>query len=150
IEAAFSEHVLNGENSRPMELAPGHVIVLRVTAHRPAEPKPLETVKEEIVAAIKKEQSERQALELAERSAALMQAGNDTLERLASEFKTDPSGPQYVDRTDETMPIELRNVLFSTPRPPEGQAVYRPVALGNGDAAILKFSGARLDTTEET
>src|SRR5690606_21975553 len=88
IEAAFSEHVLNGENSRPMELAPGHVIVLRVTAHRPAEPRPLEEVKQDIVAAIRKEQSERQALELAERSAGLMQAGNETLERLAGEFKT--------------------------------------------------------------
>ncbi len=150
IEAAFSEPVLNGENSRPIELSPGHVVVLRVSAHRAAEPKPIADVRDAIVAAVKKEKSEQQARELAERSAALAQAGSEDLRRLAAEFKTQPQGPKFISRTDTEMPAEARNVLFATPHPQAGKALFRPVALGNGDAAILKFSAVRQDTAEET
>ncbi len=150
IEAAFSEHVLNGENSRPMELAPGHVVVLRVSAHRPAEPRSLAAVRESIVETLTTERSQREARELAERSVTLMNAGNEDMKRLAGEFKSDPQGPQFIGRTDEAMPIELRNALFDTPPPMDGQARYRAVIMGNGDAAVLKFSGVRVNTVEET
>lgn len=150
LEAAFSEEVLGGENSKPLELEPGHVVVLRVSAHRAAEPRPLESVRESIVEVLKTEQSRQQARDLAQRSAAQMQAGKENLERLAAEFKTKAEGPRFVGREDATIPVELRNALFATPHPQDGQPLFRPVALGNGDAAILKFSAVRVDSTPET
>jgi peptidyl-prolyl cis-trans isomerase D len=150
IEAAFSEHVLGGENSRPMELEPGHVVVLRVSAHRPAEPRPLADVRASIIETLTVERSEREARELAERSVTLMNAGNETLERLAAEFKAEPEGPQFIGRTDEAMPIELRNALFDTPPPVSGEVRYRAVVMGNGDAAVLKFSAVRVADVAET
>src|SRR5690606_9696973 len=49
-EAAFSSDVLqDGVNSDPIELGEHHVVVLRVTDHQPAQPRPLAEVRDAIV-----------------------------------------------------------------------------------------------------
>lgn len=63
--AAFSEDVLKGGNSEPIELGSDKLVVLRLLSHEPAANKPLEAVKADVAAALKKERAEQQAAELA-------------------------------------------------------------------------------------
>jgi peptidyl-prolyl cis-trans isomerase D len=54
-EAAFSELVLGGENSSVLNIAPEHVLVLRIKDHQPKAVKPLDAVHSEVVKAIQDE-----------------------------------------------------------------------------------------------
>jgi peptidyl-prolyl cis-trans isomerase D len=152
IEAAFSEDVRNGQNSQPIELEPGHVVVLRVDARQEAAQKPLEQVRGEIVAAIAKERGEEMARKTGLETADQLKSGATTWEQAVSMLKAEAQGPKWIGRADGTLPVELRNALFAAPKPKGEQAArhYQAVALGNGDFAILAMTGARVDATAET
>jgi len=152
IEAAFSADVLNGQNSEPIELEPGHVIVLRVDARQQAAQKTLDQVREEIVAALEKQRGEELARKTGVETAEQLNSGATTWEKAVSALRVDAQGPKWLARTDSTLPVELRNALFSAPKPKSDQGTrhYHAVALGSGDFAVLALSGARVDTTAET
>lgn len=65
--AAFSEDVLKGNNSEPVELGTDRLLVLRMKSHVPAATKPLDDVKNEVIVALQEEQAQKQATELAEK-----------------------------------------------------------------------------------
>jgi len=149
IAAVFENNdVLNGQNSRPVELAPGDVVVLHVTAHREPQQKPLADVRAQIVAQLRAEQASTTARRTATELADKLRSAGATWSQAASERKFEAEGPKYVGRTDSVMPAELRTALFSAPRPESGTR-YQSVPLANGDAALLAFSGVRQDTTPE-
>ena len=62
VESAFGEDVLKrGVNSEPLELEPGHVVMIRVREHKDATPRTLEESREDIVEALR-EQKAREAI----------------------------------------------------------------------------------------
>jgi peptidyl-prolyl cis-trans isomerase D len=149
IAAVFdSADVLNGQNSRPVELAPGDVVVLHVTSRHEPQQKPLADVRAQIVELLRAEQASATAKQTATDLAARLASGSTTWSQAASEHKLEVEGPKYVSRTDSTMPTELRTALFTAARPESGTR-YQSVPMGNGDAALLAFSGVRQDTTPE-
>jgi peptidyl-prolyl cis-trans isomerase D len=152
IEAAFSEDVLNGQNSQPIELEPGHVVVLRVESRQEATQKPLDQVRAEIVAAIEKQRGEELARKTGTETAEKLKSGATTWEQAVSALKVEAQGPKWVVRTDDTLPIELRNALFAAPKPQADQAgrYFQAVALGSGDFAVLGLSGSRVEAKVET
>src|SRR5690606_25567928 len=48
LRAAFSEEVLSGNASDPIELDDGSMVMIRVTRHEPATPRPLDEVKDDV------------------------------------------------------------------------------------------------------
>ncbi|MCF6203051.1 MAG: SurA N-terminal domain-containing protein [Methylococcaceae bacterium] len=66
IDAAFSEDVLKGNNSQPIEIGTDRLVVLRMIEHQEAKAKELEKVKPMIVATLLKEKAKKAALEKAE------------------------------------------------------------------------------------
>ncbi len=70
LQAAFGADVLGGQNSRPIELSPGDVVVIRATDHRPPAEQPLEAVRARAVEGARRELAEREAKAAAGRVAA--------------------------------------------------------------------------------
>ncbi|HKE44066.1 MAG TPA: peptidyl-prolyl cis-trans isomerase [Steroidobacteraceae bacterium] len=149
ISAVFENNdVLNGQNSRPVELAPGDVVVLHVTTRHEPQQKPLAEVRAQIVDTLRGQLASTAAHKTATELAEKLRSGGTTWSQAAAEHKFEVDGPKYVGRTESAMPTELRTALFAAPRPESG-ARYQAVPMGNGDAALLAFSGTRQDTSPE-
>ena len=151
VQAAFSEEALQQRvNSELVELAEDDVLVLRVTAHYPSVPRPLDEVREEI------------RMELA-RAAAQQQASTAATE-LLTELGTaaepvDPAQaaaargatwvePRWITRSSADVPRELVAMAFRLPKPAAGAPHREGVALANGDQAVLVLMGVEAGQPE--
>jgi peptidyl-prolyl cis-trans isomerase D len=151
VEAAFSDEVLNGENSQPIELEPGDVVVLRVASRTEPQLKPLAQVREQIVEAIKKDRADEQLDARTRELAEQLASGTTTWEQAKTELKAEAHGPIWASRTEADLPVEVRNGLFAMPKPgANGKKTYKAVGLGTGDFAVLALSGTRPGTTSES
>jgi peptidyl-prolyl cis-trans isomerase D len=149
IAALFENNeVLAGQNSQPLELSPGDVVVLHVTSRHEPQQKSLADVRAQIVETLRSEQASASARQTATDLAEKLRSGAVSWAQVATEQKVKVEGPKYVGRTDAAMPVGLRMALFAAPRPTAG-TTYQSVPLGNGDAALLAFSGVQQDTSVE-
>jgi peptidyl-prolyl cis-trans isomerase D len=149
IAAIFDNNdVLNGQNSQPLELSPGDVVVVHVVSRREPTQKPLADVRAQIVEQLRQEGASSSARRLAAELAEKLRAGATSWSQVATERKLKTEGPKYVNRSEATLPIEVRNALFAALKPDSGPR-YQSVPLGNGDAALLAFSGVRQDASAE-
>lgn len=137
VGAAFSDEVLReGTNSDLIEPEPEvlRAIVLRVTEHEEAAPKPLAEVREEIITTLR----ERKAAEAAQAAAKAMverlQAG-ETLASLAGSQPVTEAG--LVARDSAAVPADVLDLAFTLPPVAAGAPRYgfRPAA--DGDALVV-------------
>jgi peptidyl-prolyl cis-trans isomerase D len=149
ITAAFSDDVLNGSNSEPVQLAPGDVIVLRASGHKAAEPRPLGDVSGEIIKRLKSEGARAQAKAAGDALLTSLNGGAVWDQALAL-ANVVPTPYQYVPRSDTKLPAGVHDALFAAPRPQAGQVVYRGVPVNDGDYAVLAFSGVRDNSSGES
>ena len=138
IDSAFSEDVLKrGINSEPLELEPGHVVVLRVKEHKEATPRTLEESREEIVK-ILREQQAREALakdiEILKKRA----IQGEHLQTLAREFSGEFKDTGLVSRDASSVDSTVLATAFRLPQPETGQVALGSVTLANGDQAVLE------------
>lgn len=137
IEAAFSEEVLTqGNNSELIEVAPNHIVVVRIKTHEQASQKPLAEVREKIVATLRAEMARTKA---AAAGKALSQrlAKGEALEAIATELKLTVKKVLGLKRKDAGQPPEVVAAAFRLAKPVDGQTSVDAVALANGDHAIL-------------
>ena len=139
LNAAFSEDVLAGNNSEPLELGQEKVIVLRVKQHKPAEAKPLEEVNDSIIERLLAEATQVVARQKGEAMLAKLKAGA-AKEELATEFKASWSAPESITRDAGQVRRGVVNALFAMPRPTADKPSYTGVALQNGDYSVVAFS----------
>lgn len=140
---AFSPDVLEaGNNSEPVTIAPNHVVVLRIKDHRTTSHKPLEEVRDEIIASLRREASNKKVRELGETIRERMAAGEDPA-ALAKEFNLEWHEAGFIKRDDPNVPGEVLSAAFSiTPADP-GQAAIEGVELAGGDYALIAVKGVR-------
>jgi peptidyl-prolyl cis-trans isomerase D len=137
IEAAFSDEVLaQNNNSDPIEVTPGHVIVLRIKAHRSASVKPLAEVHDLIVKTLQDDAARAKA---AEAGNAMLQSLNkgETLAALAAQARLTVKEVKGLGRSDSAQPAPLVKAAFQMARPDKSKASYDVVTLDNGDYAVL-------------
>ncbi|MCP5159542.1 MAG: SurA N-terminal domain-containing protein [Gammaproteobacteria bacterium] len=138
IEAAFSEDVLKrGINSEPLELEPGHVVVLRVKEHKEATPRTLEESHDEIVA-ILREQQAREALAKDIETLKKRAIQGEHLQTLAREFGGDFKNAGLVGRDTPSMDNTVLAAAFRLPQPETGQVALGLATLANGDQVVLE------------
>jgi peptidyl-prolyl cis-trans isomerase D len=137
--AAFSEDVLDGgNNSEPLEVEPGHLIVVRVLEHEEARLRALGEVEEEVRAALRRERSRDMARQRGEALMERWRAGA-TAEALAEEAKAvRHEAPGMIDRTAADLPAGVLTEAFRLPRPEEEGAALGGTELANGDYAIVR------------
>jgi len=139
--AAFSDEVLNaGSNSDMIEPDRDQLqaIVLRVADHREVATKPLDAVRDEIVARLKQEGAEAKAADAADALAKQLQEGGDwaTLAEKAE-------APALVGRSDPKVPASVLDAAFKLPAPEAGQASVGTASLDEGDAAVVRVTAVQ-------
>lgn len=144
--AAFSAEVADqGKLGGPIALSADHLVIIRAANHQRPKPKSLDSVREEVTAAIRKEQGVKQALAAAEAARKQLSDGaafDATLKGLG----VTAAPAAYVGRGDPQLPVPVLEAAFKSPRPGTGKALYLAVALDKGDAALIDLSGVRAGT----
>ncbi|ANS84960.1 Peptidylprolyl isomerase [Vibrio scophthalmi] len=132
IQAILSPEVKeDGLNSEVIEIAPEHVIVVRVEDARDETVLPLEAVRDQVVAQLSKVKGEQNAIELAKTVVAELKAGNQAV--LAE------NGLAFGDIENIDRGSHLADVVFAMAKPAEGKVEYAQTKVFNGDVAIVEL-----------
>ncbi len=143
IDAAFSDEVLvERQNSPAINVGDDSVVVLRVTEHRPPVQRALDEVRGEIEQNLRA-QGARAAAEAAARAASDRISAGEGWTEVASSLGLQPMGGRSVTRTEEALPPELLQAMFTAAAPATGQVSSGVAALPGGDAVLFVVSGVR-------
>jgi peptidyl-prolyl cis-trans isomerase D len=137
-EAAFSEEVLNGRNSDPVELGNEKALVLRVKEHQPASDKPLAEVKEAIVAKLRDEEARRETRKQAENLLKQVREGRPLTEAAKAGGLT-VAKPPALRRGADKLPPVLVSAVFKAPRPADAKPAPANVELDSGEAVVFNL-----------
>jgi peptidyl-prolyl cis-trans isomerase D len=137
-EAAFSEEVLNGRNSDPVELGNEKALVLRVKEHQPASDKPLAEVKEAIVAKLRDEEARRETRKQAEDLLEQVREGRPLAEAAKAGGLT-VAKPPALRRGADKLPPALVSAVFKAPRPADAKPAPASVELDSGEAVVFNL-----------
>jgi peptidyl-prolyl cis-trans isomerase D len=136
IDSAFSEDVRKrGLNSEPLELEPGHVVMLRVKEHQAATPRTLEESRE--IVRILREQQAYEALAKDIETLKARVAKGEHLQLLAREFGGEFKNAGLLERNALSIDSAVLAAAFRLPQPEEGKVTLGSAALANGDQAVL-------------
>jgi peptidyl-prolyl cis-trans isomerase D len=138
--AAFSEEVLDqGHNSDIIELANETYVALRVRKHNEPETKPLDLVRDEIVASITDEASRAAVVEAA--MDALVQLQSDVgVEAVANANDYEWQVELAAMRSNPMVPAQLLQRVFEMPAPEEGQSMFDYVQTSTGDVQVFELA----------
>jgi peptidyl-prolyl cis-trans isomerase D len=117
----------------PVPLGEDRLVVFQVQDHTPASTKPLEDVRAQIVADIKRQRGADAAFAAAEAAVADLDKGT-SFKQVAARLKGKAQGPLFVGRDSTDVPLEVRDALFDAVRPGPGNTPRQVVKLGDGVA----------------
>ncbi len=137
-EAAFSDEVLSGNNSEPIELEDGKIVVVRLREHQPARLKPLEKVRQTILEKLRRQKAEEQAKAQAEKLLAQLKQGK-TLQDLAKHARLEIKTAQLSRSAPRADLMEIADAAFKAPKPSQEKPVFEMVILANGQPAIVQI-----------
>lgn len=137
LKAAFSDGVLTeGNVSDVIDLAPGHAVVVRIAEHTPASPKALDTVRDEVVAAVRAERLVTMGQQ--DRDAALAKVASlDALQTLATERTLEVQTAEAVGRTGATVNPIVARAAFALPHPTADKPAVGTADLADGTHAVI-------------
>jgi peptidyl-prolyl cis-trans isomerase D len=141
IDAAFSQDVLDGRLSSMVEVEKGRGVVLRATDHKLPQQRPLDEVRNDVVAAWKKQRGMELAAAAAADAVKRLQGG-ESWDAVAKSLEQAVVPPKFVSRSDQQVPLEVRTTAFDESKP-AGKPIYSEARLGNGDAAVIALSAMR-------
>lgn len=132
IKAAFSDQVLaSGMNSDVIELAPNHVIVIRMKQHTMAGTMPFTDVKSGISDRLKQDKANETAREKAAEFMAQLKAGNDTLD--GATLTALPNLGRFNQDIDQA----ITDKAFKIAAPAANSVTIDTAALATGYAVIV-------------
>jgi len=138
IDAVFAKSVLDGANSRAVDLGEGRVVVARVTEHHKPAEQPLVAVRDRVDAAVKTAQA-KEALTAAAQEALKAVVGGTPLAVAAKSATV--ATPGWVDRKGTGVAPDVLKAAFAGPRPAAPRSGV--VALASGDQVIWQVSAGR-------
>jgi peptidyl-prolyl cis-trans isomerase D len=142
-EVVFGDATLNQRRvGGPVPLGEDRFVIVKVLDHHKPAPKPLATVRDQIVAGLRKERGTEAARAAAEAATRRLEAG-DSFEQLAKSIGATAEAARFIGRGDPSIPAQIREFVFSAPRPRAGKPVYRAIALEQGGAAIVAVTQSR-------
>ena len=143
LDAAFSQDVLDGHLSAIVEVEKGRGVVLRATDHTLPQQKPLDDVRNDVVAAWKKQRGAELAAAAAADAVQRLTAG-EAWDAVAKSLGSEPQAAKFVSRSDPSVPVEVRRDAFEAPKP-EGKPIFQRLSLSDGDADVVSLSAVRED-----
>lgn len=135
---AFSEDAIqDGTISDPIEIAPGHSVLIRVTAHEPERAQPLAQVRDQVIAAIRADRAAKAARKDAETLLAQLRQGT-TLDAIATTRQLPP--PQTIPGVPRGAPIPdaaVSEAIFALPAPAAGKVAAGQAAMPDGRIVLF-------------
>lgn len=137
LQAAFSDGVLQDRNvSDIIDLGTGHAVVVRVAEHTPAATRPLDQVRDEVIALVRGERVEAQAKKDLE--AALASVGTlDALQALATERGVEVQTADAVGRAGATVDRAVAQAAFALPHPSADTPSIGSADVADGGHAVI-------------
>ncbi len=137
--AAFSEEVLQGNNSAPVELGADRLVVLRMLEHKPAATRALDEVKQEVIATLLKEKAKQQAAETAQKIKERLQAGG-SIQAIAAENKLEIKKITGLTRSSGELPGQLSQDIFKAAKPVGGKPTIFTALLPSDAQVVVSLS----------
>jgi peptidyl-prolyl cis-trans isomerase D len=143
VQAVFSDDALSGNRlGGPVALAEDRLVIFKVLEHQAPAPQPIASVRDEIIAAIRKDASTT-AAQLAARDAVKQLDGGASFDAVVKGLGLTAAPAAFVARNDPQLPVQVREAAFAAPHPAAGKPEYRALPLDNGGAALLMLSAVR-------
>ncbi|WP_269620848.1 SurA N-terminal domain-containing protein [Zhongshania sp. BJYM1] len=141
-QAAFNQELRSqGLNSEVIELTPDRYVVLHIEEYKAPEPKPLETVRNEIKTTLSDNKAAAAALAKAKELQLALNAGGRA-EEVAKEHGLVWNGVVDGKRSDISVDSSIRNQAFAMPRP-GSQASVSTLRKNGGDQVVLQLLEVR-------
>ena len=137
VEAAFSDLVLlQGSVSDPINLDENRLVMIKLQEHLPVALKPVEEVRDEIIATLTDNLARDSAKAKADALLASLQGGEGELELLATEAGLEFARHDAVNRSSPLPDNQLVQEVFRLPIPAEGEAVDAVLPTTSGFAVV--------------
>ncbi len=133
LRAAFSDMLLQDRVvSDPIEIGPGNSVLIRVLEHTPELARPLEDVRDEVVAAVRADRQEEAAAAAADALLARIVEGGETLESVAAAEQLQVMDLPGVPRGAPMPTEEINEAVFVAQRPADGKPSVGKVGMEDG------------------
>jgi peptidyl-prolyl cis-trans isomerase D len=142
-DAAFSEEVLQGNNSAPIELGADRLVVLRLLERKPATVRELNAVKQEVIVALNSDKASKQTIEQANKIKQRVQAG-ETIQKVAADLKLAVKESIGLTRSKNALPEQLSDAIFKAAKPVAGKATTFAVGLPTGEQVVVSLKKVAL------
>ena len=143
-DVVFGDAVLNQKKiGGPVNLGQDRFVIVRAVAHRKAAAKPLASVRDAVVTAVRAQKATAAALAAAELAKSRLAAG-ESIEKVAAQSGAKLEPARFVGRADPAMAAKVREIVFAGLRPQAGTPHYYAIALEQGGAAIVAVTAAKL------
>ena len=139
-QAAFSDVVLkNSENSKPVSVGTGNVVVFRKADYEAPRQKTLAEVTDQLRTQLKDEAAKAKA---GEEAKAMLDAlrGGQKLEDAAKKAGVELKTVGLIKRDDKQVDHQIVSALFHLPRPEGATPRFDLITLANGNAAVVALS----------
>ncbi len=121
VNVAFSDEVLNGENSSPLDIGDGKKLVVRLKQHFEPSVEPLEAVEQEIRERLVAEKAQEKAAELGAQLVAAYEQGA-SFEELAKQANQTWQTVDQAQRSEPSVNPDVLAEVFAMPRPQAGES----------------------------
>ena len=146
--AAFSEEVLQGNNSAPVELGVGRLVVVRLLEHKAATKRELSEVKQNVLSELTKQKAQLQADEKVQKITEKLRAGS-SMQAIAAENNLSIKTEKGLVRGKNKLPELLSNAIFKAPKPLVDKPSIFNVVLANGERLVVSLSKVTLGNMGE-
>jgi peptidyl-prolyl cis-trans isomerase D len=135
--AAFSDTLIqDGTVSDPIEIAPGHSVLIRVTEHNEAHALPLAQVSQQVIAAIRRDRAAKAAAAAADASVAQLRAGK-SLQEVAAARQLAPTVLPGIPRGAPVPDAESAAAFFDAAPAKAGAVIADKVVLSDGRIVVF-------------
>ncbi len=134
------ELIGTGQNSEAIEIAVNHIIVLRVVDHKVATTKPLEEVRDDVIASIWLQRAKDKIKETAENISKQLESGIAP-DAVTSDVEIEWKTVEKVTRDDVNVNRSVLRNAFQAGKPKDKPIVVTN-RLGSGDYAIIQVTAA--------
>jgi len=138
VNMAFSEDVLKGNNSEPVELGTDRLIVLRMLEHRPAEVKALKDVKAMVIATLLNNKAAQLTVEKAEKVKQSVISGQ-SMQAVAEENGLEVQKFSGLLRANGDLTWKVNQEVFKAAKPVEGKSTVITVADIAGSQTVINL-----------
>ena len=141
------ELIRSGNNSDAIELSDNHIVVLRVLEHREPATKPLEDVRDEVIASIRLKLAGEKVNETGDRIITELKSGVNP-ESVISHSGIEWTTTEKVKRDDMFINRAILRSVFEAGKPNSDEPIITSQRLGSGDYAIIVILNANDETLE--